>query len=806
MRGKLDNLTKAISLLEIGCYVFPAEVRVDGTKHPLTKKGHLDASNDVEVVAQWFQNNFPNAVVAVHAGRSGLNVLDRDIKHDDEGNETVNGFHALQDKWLIPEETFNYKSVNGHGQHDIYLAPENVVLGGASKYRKLLGVDRRAGSSWFIWAGDTVPDSREAFAPAPEWLCDPSVIQTGEGFEGTVDEWIDSLVAGEPNLLVRKALERIPENMSHSEMAERQFNAVRLGAEGAPGVPHLLASLREAWLNRPEETHTTPKDQWPWKFEEALSRAISMFGASVERIENLPEFNLSELSSKMNTAALVGEPQDSFHFSKVLNELHNVELTDEERASIMWNAPTTKTLAREWGIDFLYERIEKSRKTPEPERENPGLDVAREVAPDGRVLLLSEAEHTYISCRPTFADNYLKAAQQMGFANPVYTYTSGWTVASMWFAFKGFIPASDVDKMGMNLWTIQIGESGTGKTRMEKWERANLGALFNGDNGDKPPYHTGGDTSPQGLHAHLLERDRKPTILIQDEASSFFADVKEKSWMKTLSDSSARWYEGYVESTSKLNAKELRGKTALTSFHVSMMATPDRFFGLIDDDLFLSGFLARVNWTLAPPAKVTDDMFEVRESENPSDATIDGVPEEVQGLATDLVSASRLVGSTPKPITSTQESKDRIKAAHKKMYESAQTHPRWGIIEPSVKRLAETLRKCAAISAMYRGDTVIRLDDTLHAVKAVEMWFNYLLQVVDLVAQGTFQKLCNDMENYVRTAKEPTETKILYTFRNRVVRDPRELSTALQFLVSSGRVNLKEEGGKVARYTINGGL
>lgn len=810
----MDALTKAFSLIEIGCWVFPARVTQEGEKVPCLSRedggrGHLDASNDPEQIHSWFSEQFPDAHVGVHAGRSGLVLLDRDIKRDDNGKVTKNGYDSLTDAWLIAPETFNYTSVRGEGQHDIYVAPDLTILNGKADYRGLPGVDRRGGSSWWLWAADEVPTSRDAFAEAPDWLCDPAMEENLHSFQGTPEEWLDSLVQGEPNLLVRGALGRIPGDMSHSEMVERQKNAIRLGAEGATGVPVLLEAIREAWMNRPEDMHSTPKDQWAFKFEEALESGIRKYGEPEPLIENLPAFDVEALHGKFNTAILTGEPQDKQHFSKVLNRLIEADFTDDERASILWNSPATKDLAREWGIDFVYQRVEGAHRAPEPERENPQLEEKLERGTFDGIALLSETERDYIAKRPTFVNTYMAAAKEAGIDNEVYTRAGAWNVASMAFAFRGFIPQGADKKMGVNLHQIVSGSSGTGKTTALEFEEVNLDNLYLHDNPDGSGYATGSDTSPQGLHLQLLERDRKPTMLVQDEASVFFQAIKNKSWIDELTHSIADWYNGRVRASSKISLKELRGKTALTSFHMSMMATPDRLFSLIDDGMFETGFLARVLWVIAPPpTEEQEDAKYVKRQYNdiPDNSTEEASPM-VKGLVADLVTAARLVGNTPKPILADDESLKRMYEAHKLMGERIKGHLKWNILEPSVTRLGEdTLRKCAAICAMYRGDTRIRMDDTLHAIAAVEIWFNYLLEVVDRIAQGAFQQLCNEMELFILKDSKPTETKVLNAFRNKIERDPRELMSALNFLVSSGRVNREEESGKVARYVINGGV
>ena len=810
----MDSLTKARKLLNIDFWVFPVVLTADSQKVPAVSRkdggrGHLDASNDPAQIEEWFGEKFPDALVGVHAGRSGTVLLDRDLKHDNDGEVSKDGFESVQDAWLVVPETFKYPSVGGLGQHDVYLAPENVVLNGVGDYRGLPGVDRRAGSSWWLWATDEVPDSRDAFAPAPEWLCDPAMKDNLHGFQGSVEEWFDSLIPGEPNLLVREAMGRIPADFSHSEMVSMQKNAIRLGAEGCPGVEELMIHLKNAWMGRPEDQHSTPKDVWGYKFEEALESGIRKYGEPDPVLEALPEYNLELLTGRFATGLLVGQPGDNYHFAKVLNRLVAEPFSDEERASILWNAATTKDKAREWGIDFVYHRIKEAKVAPEPERENPKLEekIAMSGNHDGALSLLTDEEREYIAKRPTFIQHYMATAKDAGIDNETYTFAGAWSVLSKAFAFKGFIPQSATSKLGTNLWMVTPGPSGSGKTSAFNFEVAVEDVLFKKDNPDGAPYRTGADNSPQGLHLHLLERDRKPTVLSQDEASVFFKAVLTKNWMEEMTHNMSDWYMGYVNASSKISLKDFRGKTALTSFHMAMYATPDMLFSLISDDLFLTGFGPRILWTIAPD--LTDAEEDRKYLKRQYMGGVEGEPDadsqQAIDLATNLVSAARQVGSKPRPILSDPPELHRMYLAHKAMGEFIKRHPKQAVLEPSVTRLGEdALRKCAMLLAMYRGDTRIRKDDTLHAIAAVEVWFDNLLKVVDLIAQGAFQKLCNDIEDFVMKGGTVNETKITHAFTNRIQRDPRELDQAINHLVRAGRLIRVDEDGKVAKYKING--
>lgn len=84
----------ALSAIQRGVPVFPVHTRTDEgrcscgqdcaspAKHPLTRRGVLDASKDPETVAGWWQR-WPWANVAMPTGKpSGIVVLDVDPRHD----------------------------------------------------------------------------------------------------------------------------------------------------------------------------------------------------------------------------------------------------------------------------------------------------------------------------------------------------------------------------------------------------------------------------------------------------------------------------------------------------------------------------------------------------------------------------------------------------------------------------------------------------------------------------------------------------------------------------------------------------
>lgn len=791
----------ALKLAQQGMYVFP--VGDDGS--PLTQHGLKDASTDVEQIKKWWAKS-PNAFVGVHTGRSNILVIDVDVKANDQGEIVKDGFHSLSNTFNDVPDTFDYDSRSGLGKHYIYQAPEGVNLDRRINYQGLDGVDRLGGEGYIIWNGG-VP-SREDFKEPAEWMCDPAEVRKKHEFEGSLLDWYENLVQGKPNILVRKAIEKIDPDMGHSDMVAQQHAAIRLGAEGNPGVPEFLDALREAWEGRPAENHTTPEAEWGFKFEEALLSGLEKYGALTEQLAELPEYNLGLVPPSIPDHLVTAKDTGKAGFSKLLGALVKETGDDKRIATILWNSPATKTLAREWGLQFVFRRIEEARHRPEPTRENPRIEENRELeVKQGSDFkgnaLLTEEEREYLRARPNFVDRIVETAKGMGYDQLGYFRSVGWVVMSMAFAFKGFIPMSQTHKLGTNLWFILPGESGTGKSVTGGFRDDILKILFLGDAEDVVAYDLGDDSSPQGLHSALIERDRMASLFSSDEATGFFDSLGLGNWKTSISERLTSWYNGFVQGSNKLSQKELRGKSALTSLSMHMFGTPDKLANVIHTDMFESGFMARVMWVFGNPPRNDSSRFNIKIDTSNEAVEFDEVPKPLKDHAVDLISAVAHL-EKPHPILPGVGVERRLSEAYERMYRTSEGRENWHLVEPSLTRLSESMLKMTMLGALYRGDTVMQMEDALHAIRAMEEYFDNLHRMAGLISSGQFQRRADEIEQWIRgKGGKASRASIFHRFRNFIERDSREIDNLLTYLVESGALNRKESGNTIM-YEING--
>lgn len=791
----------AFNLAKNGFWVFP--LNLDGT--PRTENGFKDASDDPYYVQERFEKYGDKAKIGVATGKSGLVVLDLDYKEDATGNVLVDGYDSLDKAWVEVPESFAYTSSGGQGRHIWYAAPEGKNLPRKIGYRKMAGVDRCSGDGYVVFAADTAPVKSE-LTVAPEWLQDETTTRTADRFEGDVKAWYETLEEGEPNALVRKAIEDAEalfadrgNDFTHSDVIEAQHRAIRLGAEGNPGVKVLIDRLEELTLNR-EGSHSRDPEEYLYEFQEGLLSGIAKHGAAIELRSHLPAYSISLVPQGVPDRLVTGEPGDKGIFRELLASLLENGADDLTATSVLWNSPRTSALARDWGLTFVNERVKAARLRPEPVRENPTLAKLDNVEIIGEEHTTSEfltaREMETVLENDTFIDSYVAASASKGFVNLDVAVPAAWTCLSMAFGTRAYVPMSKT--LEMNLWFSIAAPSGTGKSTEAEFMVKALNVLLHTDDG--PRYSISANSSPEAVEADLLKRDGLPSMIYTDEASSFFTNLRVKDWMSALMDGFSNWYDGIVYGGNKLTRKELSGKKATTSLAMFLAATPDRLFNLIDAGMFASGFLARVNWVWGKPSENPDAKFEVKIGGEDTGR----IPAEAFELAHDLASAAaQFDGSVA--VTATNSAMRRLEKVFKAFDKRARKHPRYLAIEPSLTRLQQTLIKCSSLLALYRGSKEFDLTDVLIAIYYAERWFHDLIRVVEEIGESLYSREASEIERFIKSHPGGVRrAEILAEFGGKIVRSHRELSDRIEYLVDSARINRIELSNKEVGYVHNG--
>lgn len=158
-------LSAALAAAERGWMVVPGR---PGEKRPYTSGDGWGASSDPEQIRRWWAT-WPDALVGINVGRSGLIVVDIDV-HD----EDANGFQSIgrlceglrqPGDWL---DNLSLVSRSGSGgRHHLFRAPDGVDFS-RRKIGWLPGVDVLAGDSYLV-----LPPSPHPSGVEYQWLRGP---------------------------------------------------------------------------------------------------------------------------------------------------------------------------------------------------------------------------------------------------------------------------------------------------------------------------------------------------------------------------------------------------------------------------------------------------------------------------------------------------------------------------------------------------------------------------------------------------------------------------------------------------------
>ncbi len=275
----MNNLERAFTWSAFG-KVFPTyecDTWLDGElrarKTPTTTHGHLDATQDPEVIRNWWSRE-PQRLVGLWLENETV-VLDIDVDLD-TGED---GFERIREEALEVPDTFWQQTPSG-GRHYFYSVDPANPVGPSNNYLKRRtgdksGVDRKSGSSYVVVYSDQ-PPKRETLAPAPDWLLSKTANSQECQYTGTLESWLNKLAPGVADWAVFRAIAGFPDSdFGHQEMIGRQVQLVRLGAENHTGVEEALDLLRALWLFGPFDT-----EKYRLDWIRSLEGAVRKFGGA----------------------------------------------------------------------------------------------------------------------------------------------------------------------------------------------------------------------------------------------------------------------------------------------------------------------------------------------------------------------------------------------------------------------------------------------------------------------------------------------------------------------------------------------
>lgn len=497
-------------------------------------------------------------------------------------------------------------------------------------------------------------------------------------------------------------------------------------------------------------------------------------------VRNVPELSVDELPSYGNVSAKLSaellklamtEPREDQDRSRLryrlLLDLFRAGLTYEEVLSVAWHAPASRKWSEEdprglsgLAAEAVKASLEASVATADPVDPFPATsDEDAELAIDKPVVLLTDEERVLVSRNPSFIDRYnAYARKRLPHDNDVYDRQNAWNLMSLAYMDTGFIP-NPAGKVCLNLFTVILGDTTTGKTSSFKLQRGVLRELFHAD----PEFDIGGNASESSLLKALHSRDGKVSFFNSDEAQGVFKTWVTQDWTAGMRERIAELYEGNVPPILRSGKGESVMKNSTALLNVYLMGTQRGVMEHMTPELFHSGFIPRFLFVIGKPRNTSYDSYAILQGEG-SDV-IGGFDPAARQIAAELMAnrkAVREFHQGPAPIIVGEEAAKRLQDAAYALDQEYRKSPIWEMIQPSIIRWRDNIHKAACLIAMDNRRTEVQLVDMLHALQSGEEWFTNLLRVISRLSAGSFERACSDIYGFVNSRGGRVSSTVLY--------------------------------------------
>lgn len=533
---------------------------------------------------------------------------------------------------------------------------------------------------------------------------------------------------------------------------------------------------------------------------------------SYEDVKDLPEYAeaLAKLPGTFKMSLLTDQPsptqdRSTLRYRLLCDLFRTPGLSFEEVLAIAWHAPASQ----KWRDDPRNLRgliAEAIKAQADVEYRQGGtvvhLDDKELSTPDAgalvreHVALVSDEERALCAQESTFIDRYNRwAKDKLGSAyNAPYSRMNAWSILSTAFVDFGRIPTTGD---ALNLFTMGLGDSGSGKSGSRRIWKRSMKELFEHDSG----WYLGSNASPSALQEKLIERDGKFSLFGADEAHGWFRQVNGAQWADGVYEQLAEYYNGDVPPMLRASQgrRESSGKGATAYFSIHFMGTLRGEMSLpavLTKSMFFTGFLARFIWFIGDTKVITEESLQ----ETNGDGGFANLGYDVQARqwAAEFQNTRKVLrattGKSVIPMNMSQGALDRLTLFKVAARDLSKTRPEWDILEPSLIRLSETVRKAASLLALDDGRSEVSLRDVVLAIEAAEEWLENLFTVTSLISASQWARETDEVEAFVVAKNGRCLRQLVY--RKFANRHPRDIQLQIESLLAQGRIIEDVKDGK----------
>lgn len=587
-----------------------------------------------------------------------------------------------------------------------------------------------------------------------------------EGFDGSVQEWLDACKKGAPSILVQMVLRSIPkEPFGHDTLISLQASLVNLGAQGESGVPGALEALRSEWLRGEYNTPEYARD-----YNLGISGAITKFGAIEPQPEDALSVDQAEafgrvrdekfLDAWIALPAVVTPDSLVERIRYILSMALASDLTVVEAAALAWHSPARRELGMPdaEALELVWTEAHAMQAAPiAAERQftvEPEAPTVEELAVDRAVKLLTPAEEAALQGITWWGDgkNPDHFMAVMASVNSVmseqYYHLNRWMILSLVFANRAVFRKENGTIIPLNLYGMVFGPSSTGKSESLSIVKLLMGKFFLGM--DSPDI--GGSASSAGLKKALRERGDKTSFFRTDEADSLLRKWSDdKGAFSDMKQTVTDLYGGEVSGSQTITGGGEGSKRVYLSIHMS--GIDEEMADSLESRDWVTGFMNRFVIARGFEKPLSDEDLLIR-LDGSGPAGSPAMKHYTQWVASFQMRGNQIpAGPDGEPARMSLDEDVRLRDGElgKKFRTMQMNSPHRRELTPTLSRMRTNILKCAALVALSEGRTTVKMSDYLIALEQGEEWVENSIWLIGETYRSRRDREAERIADFIRS-------------------------------------------------------
>lgn len=481
---------------------------------------------------------------------------------------------------------------------------------------------------------------------------------------------------------------------------------------------------------------------------------------------------------------------------KLVNELIDMGLTDEEVTAAAWGAPTNKFNGEDnRGLKGLWDTVIRARnvKSAKDEWDVP-LGFEEEKKPQlGDDLpkltnFLNEEEQQVIKEITNFVDEWIQWASEKTDAPAEYHRAAAITLMSAVYSEYGHA-MPQFGKLKLNVWMMILGRSTKDR---KSTARGYMKRAFRALKDDTHNYDLGDDVTPSGISLALHDRAHKATVFDRDEVQGLFKELLGQSYMAGGVEVLTKLYDGWSGGRVRATGDKKVLESVPVSFIMFMMGILEEATDVLTVTNYKSGFLTRFIYVIGrrPEGYEAPPVGQSEEDDEEEDTVFNGLMNHL------IVNRAYwdIKGGEGKTfgLRADDDAWDRLLAFQKDATRAAEESKYSDIIGTTTERMGWTVLKVAAILAMDDRSSRIKLPHMLQAIAYAGEWFDNAVEVASMVSESEWLRQVNKVEQFIAQKGKVSKDTVYRNFPMK----PREFQEIIDALLERGTIKQTPAGSR----------